>query len=61
MKEVPFDRESIAMQILMESVGQIGMTEIIQLSRASGPDVISKELAVLSFAIADAMLAERAK
>lgn len=61
MKEVSFDRELIAMQILMESVGQIGMTEILQHSRVNGVETVSKELAVLSFAIADAMLAESAK
>lgn len=59
MKEIPFDRESIAMQILMGSVDQIGMGEILQDSRINGAEAVSKELAVLSFAIADAMIAAR--
>lgn len=59
MKQLSFDRESIAIQVLMESIGQIGMGEILGDARCKGLEDTAKELAVLSFAIADAMLAAR--
>lgn len=59
MNQISFDRESIAMQVLIESIGQIGMSDIMNASRCGSPEATAKELAVLSFAIADAMIAAR--
>lgn len=61
MKDAQFNRDDIAITILMEAVAQVGMKAIMESARCNGPQSVAAELAKLSFSIADAMLKERAQ
>ena len=61
MKEIEFSRDGIAMFVMQEIITGSDVPDLLDAAGVQGSDVVSAAIARFSFAIADAMLAERAK
>lgn len=55
------ERDVIALAFLNSAVSRLDINEALNFSSVRGAKTVAAEIAELSFAIADAMLAERAK